>query len=678
MPVTRDDSRPLGVVYTPADVARAMTRLALQPLVEAKSSTEILALRICDPAAGTGAFLVEVVAYLAGHLVAAWRREGRGIGLATASAQESPASAQEARTLVARSCIVGVDIDESALLAAARSLGLDNQRGSHELDHEVTGAARNDGNLRVADALALDWRAAFPHVFANGGFDVVLANPPYIRQESLASKASLEAFEVYDGVADLYVYFIELAHRLLRPRGRYCVIVPSKWMTVDYGRPLRRFLVDAFTVDGIADLSTHALFANADAFPCIVWGTAGGSRDRAITGVRATNNESVEQVLQRAVLGNAPSTSFTDFSNDSSNDSSPTAPTASSGTSATDSATDSSPTALAASSGTSATDSATDSSPTALAASSGTPTAAHPDQLAPSDSDGVRTTDIPRDRWTAEPWHIDSSSDRMLLDRLAHYPTLGEIIGTRWSRGVVTGLNEAFVIDRATRDRLVATDLACAAWIRPFIKGRDIRPFVPSATERWLVLVDRGTTFDLLPPPIRAHLARFRDRLEPKPADHAGAWTGRKTGSYAWYELQDPVVPLAKSRDPRLFYQDIQTVPACSFDPDGELVPDTTVWILPSRDRYLLAILNSRVYGWYAQRRCPPALNGAVRPKLAYMQRLPIPTPSADLRREIEAHVTRRLVANEGRERDILDRQIERFVELAYEVSSIERALIAT
>ena len=63
---------------------------------------------------------------------------------------------------------------------------------------------------------------------------------------------------------------------------------------------------------------------------------------------------------------------------------------------------------------------------------------------------------------------------------------------------------------------------------------------------------------------------------------------------------------------------------------------------------------------------------------VAYMQRLPIPTPSADLRREIEAHVARRLVANEGREREVLDRQIERFVELAYEVSSIERALIAS
>jgi hypothetical protein len=126
-----------------------------------------------------------------------------------------------------------------------------------------------------------------------------------------------------------------------------------------------------------------------------------------------------------------------------------------------------------------------------------------------------------------------------------------------------------------------------------------------------------------------------------------------------------------------LLYQDIQTAPACSFDPDGNLVPDTTVWILPSSDRYLLAILNSRLYHWYARRRFPPALNGSVRPKLAYMQRLPIPTPSSDLRSEIEALVNRRLGSSESRAREVIDHQIERLVEQAYELSSIDRAIVA-
>ena len=638
------------MVYTPPDVARAMTRLVLAPLVEAAASRDILALRICDPAAGAGVFLLEVVAYLAEHLVAAWHRER-----APSPADETAATwAREARSLVARTCIVGIDIDEVALHTAARSLGIESTEyiavRSLGVDAASTapatpsnvGSSRGSGShaarpttsLLHADALALDWRATFPDVFESGGFDVVLANPPYVRQESLAAKSRLDSFAVYDGVADLYVYFLELAHRLLRPRGRYCVIVPSKWMTAEYGRPLRSFLAAAYTVDGVADLSTHELFDDADAFPCIVWGTLGASRDRDVIGVRARAHDDIDEVLRAAIAVSGEAQPFA-FSGDSE-----------------------------------LTARATTTAREALS--------------------GAVPARIARERWRADPWNIDSSSERALLDRFEHaYPTLGEVIGTRWSRGVVTGLNEAFVIDRTARAALIASDPTCEVWVRPFLRGRDLRPYIPRSGdrldhERWLLLVDRGTPYDALPAPLRDHLMRFRERLEPRPADHEGAWLGRKPGAYAWHELQDPVVPLARSRSPRCFYQDIQTSPACSFDPDGVLVPDTTVWILPSSDLYLLAILNSRLYHWYARRRFPPALNGAVRPKLAYMQRLPIPTPSRDLRREIEALVERRLAASRDmssestRDTTTIDSQIERMIELAYELSSIERALVAT
>jgi hypothetical protein len=78
-------------------------------------------------------------------------------------------------------------------------------------------------------------------------------------------------------------------------------------------------------------------------------------------------------------------------------------------------------------------------------------------------------------------------------------------------------------------------------------------------------------------------------------------------------------------------------------------VPDTTVWILPTADRYVLAVLNSPLYGWYARRRFPPALNGAVRPKLEYLRAFPIATPAPDARAELEQLVDQRLVIEESR-----------------------------
>lgn len=541
MAVTR--ARPeLGVVYTPREVCEPMVRLALAPALA--SGRDPRQLRIYDPAIGEGAFLVEIVRVL-----------GDALG-----------GTREARRDVAARCIFGVDVDARAVNCARVAV------------EQVVGApvpALRD-HLRVGDALSASW----PH-----RFDVVVGNPPYVRQERLANKQALRGYAAYDGVADLYVYFIELA---LRVADRFCLVVPNKWMTAAYGRPLRELLAARRCVEGIADFADGLpLFGDADAFPCIVWGGTAPADERAPDEIRATRAPARMPVAE-------------------------------------------------------------------VLASAGTPHA--------------------RARWGAGPWHIDTRDDAALLERLStRGPALGEVIGGRWSRGVVTGLNRAFVIDAETRARLLDEEPRAAELIRPFVKGRDIRRWQPADRERYILLVDRGTSLAKLPR-VRAHLSRFREALEPKPDGHRGAWPGRKPGAYRWYELQDPVVPLAKSRAPRLFYQDIQTAPACCLDASGERVPDTTVWILPSADLYLLALLNSPLYFWYARRRFPPALNGAVRPKLEYMRALPIAAPAPRVRARIESLVTAQLSAASAAR----DTELAELVFGVYDLTPAERALVAS
>lgn len=534
-----------------------MTRVALEPLLYGRSADEILALRICDPAIGEGAFLLAAIRVLGEYLVRA------GLGPADASAR-------------AATCIYGVDVDPRAVEAARATLG--------------AGAEQ----LQIADALTLDWPRAFPSVFARGGFDAVIGNPPYVRQEHLGlHKPLLRRFASYDGVADLYVYFVELVHRLARPGGRFCLITPNKWLTAAYGRALRTHLAAQCSVEGIVDLARTALFGGADAFPCIVWGAIGAAPETPIRAARLPAGATIEL------------------------------------------------------------------------AGVGAPHA--------------------RERWRADPWHIDAPADRALIDRLeTRWPPLREIVTERPARGVVTGCNRAFVLDRAARDRLLAAEPAAAAVIRPFVKGRDLRSWSPDLAERWILLIDRGTELAELPA-VLEHLARFRAALEPRPADWRSAWQGRKPGSYRWYELQDPVGSLVKTRAPRLLYQDIQTAPACAIDRDGELVPDTTVWMLPSAELYLLAVLNSPLYGWYAARRFPPALNGSVRPKLQYIGNLPIAIPHPTQRALIEHLVAQRIELASARcagagDRSLaaheLDGAIGRAVLDAYELSSAERTLV--
>ncbi|HEX7837620.1 MAG TPA: hypothetical protein VF469_09170, partial [Kofleriaceae bacterium] len=281
---------------------------------------------------------------------------------------------------------------------------------------------------------------------------------------------------------------------------------------------------------------------------------------------------------------------------------------------------------------------------------------------------------------------IDAPGDRALLEQLeARWPPLGDLVPARPARGVVTGRNRAFVLDRSTRDRLLDAEPDAAALIRPFLKGRDLRRWLPAEPERWILLIDRGTSLDELPG-VLDHLSRFRAALEPRPAGWQGPWRGRKPGAYRWYELQDPVGPLVKARAPRLLYQDIQTGPVCALDQGGDLVPDTTVWMLPSADLYLLAVLSSPLYAWYARRRFPPALNGSVRPKLQYLRNVPIAPPDAAQRDAIEHLVLQRIELEPARRAGApdalaaaraLDDTLAAAVLDTYALCTAERALIA-
>ncbi|MFT3695340.1 MAG: TaqI-like C-terminal specificity domain-containing protein [Kofleriaceae bacterium] len=423
--VRQAEEMTLGVVYTPRDVTAPMIEHALGPLVAGKSPRQIEELRICDFSIGEGAFLDEAIRFLVAH------------------------GADRDRVVV--DCLYGADIDPDVV---------GRVRARLQIEH-----------LHIGDALAIEWPM----------FDAVIGNPPYIRQEKLSAetKQRLRGFASYDGVADLYIYFIELAARITKPGGRYCIVVPSKLRTVSYARALRKHLADR--MPEIIDLPSDA-FPDHDAFPCILVG--------------------------------------------------------------------------------------------------------------PTERKGPANGD---------PW----------TDRPPSTTTLGDLV-TPPMRGIVTGCNRAFVIDGVTRDRLHDRGVE-PHWIRPFVKGRDIRPYRIELADRYVLMLGRGCD---PPSAIIDHLTPMRAELEPG--------TGRKPGSYKWYELQDPIGELAASTRPRLFYQDIQTAPACALDTTG-LVPDTTVWMLATDDERILRLLNSSWYRDYAKQHFPPALNGAVRPKREYMLQLPIP-----------------------------------------------------
>ncbi|MEK0188948.1 Eco57I restriction-modification methylase domain-containing protein, partial [Microcoleus anatoxicus] len=134
---------------------------------------------------------------------------------------------------------------------------------------------------------------------------------------------------------------------------------------------------------------------------------------------------------------------------------------------------------------------------------------------------------------TADGWRLESSTVLNLLEKLRTTGTpLGEYVNGRFYYGIKTGFNEAFVVDRETRDRLIAEHPSSAEVLKPFLRGRDVKRWCVEYQDLWLIFTRRGIDIKKYPA-IENYLSQYQEKLTPG--------TGRKAGTYKWYEIQDNV-----------------------------------------------------------------------------------------------------------------------------------------
>lgn len=233
---------------------------------------ELTSIKVCDPACGSGAFLVAAFDVL----LAEYNLVNDQIATIAGSMDVFNADKE-----ILNSNLFGVDLNAESIEITKLSLWLKTAKHGKPLEsleanlrvgNSLVSSA--DGGLEF-DAKAFDWSAAFPDIVARGGFDVIVGNPPYVRMEHLKHvKPYLEKrFAVASDRADLYCYFFELALRLLRngsSGGRIGFISSSTFFKTGSGENLRRFLLDNAQLETVVDFGDLQVFEGVTTYPAIL------------------------------------------------------------------------------------------------------------------------------------------------------------------------------------------------------------------------------------------------------------------------------------------------------------------------------------------------------------------------------------------------------------------------
>ena len=211
--------------------------------------------------------------------------------------------------------------------------------------------------------------------------------------------------------------------------------------------------------------------------------------------------------------------------------------------------------------------------------------------------------------------------------------------------GIKTGFNDAFFIDGATKDNLIAEDTKSAELIKPLLRGRDIQAWMPVWEDQYLI-----GTFPVLQlniddyPIIKKHLLSFgKERLE-----QTGIKGSRKKTNNKWFETQDTISYFEEFSKPKIMYPNMTSIFPFIYDDKGFFGNDKTFMITANDDtvnlKYITAILNSKLCKLWIWYNCPELQGGTREIRKVYFEniRIPIDTdmqPLADLTDKQMQHV---------------------------------------
>lgn len=297
-----------GAVTTPERLVQRTIDSTITPEhLQSLTNEQILGLKILDPACGSGGFLVSVYDRLAAQIET--NIEERQDFLPEECLYEKNGKKclnLEGRKRIVNRCLYGVDINQECVEVTKLSLSLKiiddfepidfNDAGLYgpQILHGVGENVRCGNSLVEQDILervpemaenmeemtatnVFNYRTAFPEVFAEGGFDHVIGNPPYVEVKNY--NVALPGMSIYikrrygsgrNGKIDLAVPFIERGIELLNGHGSLGYIVQKRFFKTEYGKGIRRLLSDRRLLRTIYDYAETDLFEGRTTYVAII------------------------------------------------------------------------------------------------------------------------------------------------------------------------------------------------------------------------------------------------------------------------------------------------------------------------------------------------------------------------------------------------------------------------
>lgn len=460
---------------------------------------------------------------------------------------------------------------------------------------------------------AFEWRFEFPEVLDDKGvfvgFDLVIGNPPYIRQEEIKHlKDHFEkTFKVFVSSADIYVYFIELAANISKNLGVANYIIPNKWMKASYGLKTRIFLKE-YNITQILDFGDLPVFNEVTTYPCIIEfrNSLNLNEFEAVEFTSLDFEKGIEVYIKenKVVVEKGPLNN--------------------------------------------------------------------------------------------ENWSLSNNSNKEIISKISNnsIPLINYTIKPIF-RGVLTGLNEAFIINLQTKNKIITEAPQCERLIKPFLSGKEIKAYQNPKAENFVIVIPKGFTIkrNLEVTDIN-YLEEPSPRYGNMPFDDAWQWFHNNYNPIAEHLL--PFKAKAEARtDKGDYWWELR---ACDYYDEMEkqkiVWPETslgnqfcyvqkgtylnkTSFFIPIKNNFLLALLNSKLIGFFLSSIVSKVRGGYFSLSKIYVEKIPVKQISETAQQPFITLVDQIIAAKQqNQDTKDLEKEIDQMVYKLYELTDEEIKIV--